>query len=94
MNGSPGLITITVATFVIGIFLISIAMTGYFLRPVGPVTRVVACLIGLLLWIPVNAFASAGIVVAGATTLGILLLAFEIISSKKSTAISGNQGNA
>ncbi len=94
MNGSPGLITITVATFVVGIFLISIAMTGYFLRPVGLVARVVACLVGLLLWIPVNAFASASIVVAGATALGILLLAFEIISSKKSTAVSGDQGNA
>ena len=94
MNGSPGLITITVATFVVGIFLISIAMTGYFMRPIGPAARVVACLVGLLLWIPVNAFASAGIVVAGAAALGILLLVFEIISSKKSTAVSGDQGNA
>ena len=94
MSGSPGLITITVATFVVGIFLISIAMTGYFMRSVGPVARAVACLVGLLLWIPVNAFASAGIVVAGAAALGISLLTFEIISSKKSTAVSGDQGNA
>jgi TRAP-type uncharacterized transport system fused permease subunit len=94
MNGSPGLITITVATFIVGIFLISIAMTGYFMRPIDPVARVVACLVGLILWIPVNAFAAAGIVVAGAAALGISLLAFEIISSKKSTAVSGDQGNA
>jgi len=94
MNGDPGFITITVLTFVVGIFLVSIAMTGYFMRPIGPVVRVVACLAGLLLWIPVNAFASAGFVVAGAAVLGILLLAFEIISSKKSTVVYGDQGNA
>jgi len=85
MNGSPGLITITVATFVVGIFLISIAMTGYFQRPVGLVARIVACLSGLVLWIPVNAFASAGILVAAAAASGILLLMFEIVMSKRTT---------
>ena len=94
MNGSPGLITITVATFVVGIFLISIAMTGYFMRPVGLVARVIACLSGLMLWIPVNAFASAGIVVAVAAASGILLLVFEIMMSKRTTVDSGDKNNA
>lgn len=94
MNGSPGLITITVVTFVVGIFLISIAMTGYFLRPIGLVTRVVACLAGLLLWIPVNSFAYAAIVVAGAAVSGLLLLAYEIVMSRRSDADSGDQNNA
>jgi len=94
MNGSPGLITITVATFVVGIFLISIAMTGYFQRPVGLVARIVACLSGLVLWIPVNAFASAGILVAAAAASGILLLMFEIVMSKRTTVESGDKKNA
>jgi len=94
MYGSPGLITITVATFVVGIFLISIAMTGYFLRPIGPVARIVACVSGLLLWIPANSFASAPIVVAGAAASGILLLAFEIVQTNRSAAHSGDQDNA
>ena len=94
MNGSPGLITITVATFVVGIFLISIAMTGYFLRPIGPAVRVVACLAGLLLWIPVNSFAYAAIVVAGAAVSGLLLLAYEIVISRRANAVSGDQNNA
>jgi TRAP transporter 4TM/12TM fusion protein len=94
MNGTPGLITITVVTFVVGIFLISIAMTGYFLRPIGPVTRVVTCLAGLLLWIPVNSFAYAAIVVAGAAVSGLLLLAYEIVMSRRSDAVSGDQNNA
>ena len=94
MNGGVGFIAITVATFVVGIFLVSIAMTAYFLRPVGPVARVIACLTGLLLWIPVNAFASAGILVAAAAASGILLLAFEIVMSRRSIAESGDQKNA
>ena len=90
MNGGPGFITLTVATFTLGIFLVSIAMTGYFMRPIGPVARVIACISGLLLWIPVNSFAAAGIVVAAAAALGILLLAFEIVTAKRSASISGN----
>ncbi len=66
---------------------------GLFHATVGPVARVVACLVGLLLWIPVNAFASAGIVVAGAAASGILLLAFEIVMMQaKSTADLGRSG--
>jgi TRAP transporter 4TM/12TM fusion protein len=91
MNGGPGFITITVATFVVGILLVSIAMTGYFMRPIGPVARALACISGLLLWIPVNAFSFASLVVAAAAVLGILLLAFEIVMSKRSVDISGDR---
>jgi TRAP-type uncharacterized transport system fused permease subunit len=91
MNGGPGFITITVATFVVGILLVSIAMTGYFMRPIGPVARALACISGLLLWIPVNAFSFARLVVAAAAVLGILLLAFEIVMSKRSVDISGDR---
>jgi TRAP transporter 4TM/12TM fusion protein len=75
-------------------FLISISMTGYFMQTIGPVGRVVAGISGLLLWTPVDAFASASIVVAGAAALGILLLIFEIVATKRSTASSGDKENA
>jgi TRAP transporter 4TM/12TM fusion protein len=94
MNGDAGFIALTVATIVLGIFLISISMTGYFMRTIGPPGRVVAGISGLLLWVPVNAFASASIVVAGAAALGILLLTFEIIKSRQSAAISGDPKDA
>ena len=94
MNGGPGFITITVAAFTVGIFLISIAMTAYFLRPLAALPRLVAGISGLLLWIPVNAFSAATIVVAGAALSGILLLAFEIVMSRRFTAVPGEQDNA
>ena len=83
MKGGLSLVAITVAAVVMAIFLLSIALTGYFMRPVGNVQRMLALVAGLLLCIPVNAFASAGILVAAAAALGILLLAFEIIMTKQ-----------
>ena len=94
MNGGAGFIAITVATFVVGIFLVSIAMTGYFLRPIGLIARAIACLSGLMLWIPVNAFAAAGILVAAAAGSGILLLAFEIAINQRSKVDLGDKFNA
>ena len=94
MNGGAGFIAITVATFVVGIFLVSIAMTGYFLRPIGPIARASACLSGLLLWIPVNAFTGAGILVAVAAVSGLLLLAFEIAIKRRSNVDSGDKYDA
>ncbi len=90
MNGEAIFVTVTVLTFVIGIFLISIAMTGYFMRAIGPAARVLACLCGLLLWIPVDAFESARIVVVVAAALGILLLAFEVVMSRRSVSGDNN----
>lgn len=94
MNGGAGFIAITVATFVVGIFLLSIAMTGYFLRPIGLIARAIACLSGLMLWIPVNAFATAGLLVAIAAVSGLLLLAFEIAINQRSNVDLGNKYNA
>jgi TRAP transporter 4TM/12TM fusion protein len=94
MQGGAMLVLITVTTVVIGIFLVSIAMTGYFLRPVGLIVRVVACLCGLLLCIPINSFPSANIIVAVAATLGILLLAFEIVVRNRSDDSPGGKNHA
>lgn len=94
MEGGAMLVLLTVATIIIGIFLISIAMTGYFLRPVGPVARIVACLCGLLLCIPINSFPLAPAVVTVAAALGLLLLTCEIVVRKRSDASSGGTNHA
>ena len=90
MLGGVGLVAITVTTLILGIFLISIAMTGYFLRPLALITRLAASIAGLVLCIPVNSFASASFVVAAAAVLGILLLAFEIVVSRRSVVAPGD----
>ena len=85
MNGSFSLVAIAVTTLIAGIFLISIAITGYFLRPVGPLRRTFALLAGCILCIPVNSFALAGVVFAVAATSGVLFLASEIVLTRRTT---------
>jgi hypothetical protein len=61
---------------------------------VGAAARIAVCLTGLLLWLPVNAFSMAGLVVAAAAALGILFIAFEIAVSRRSASDSGEHNNA
>ena len=89
MSGGPILVSFTVLSFLLGIFLVSIGMTGYFMRPVGMVARVVACSSGVLLWTPFGMFERADAIVAGAALLGLSLLAFEIATHKRSSDSRG-----
>ena len=84
LHGSFGDVAVAVSAIIAGIFLISIAITGYFLRPVGKLQRILALLAGLSLCIPVDSMASARWLVAAAATLGILLLAFEVVMTRRS----------
>jgi TRAP transporter 4TM/12TM fusion protein len=94
MNGSFGLVAIAVTTLIAGIFLISIALTGYFLRPIGPLRRTVAFLAGCILCVPINSFALPGTVFAVAATSGLLFLASEIVMTRRAAGLSGGSNNA
>jgi len=93
MDGGIGLIAITVTTLIAGVFLLSIALTGYFLRAIGPTLRTFAFIAGCLLCLPINSFPLAGIVVALATTSGILFLAIEIVMARRTSGLSGENNN-
>ena len=88
---SPGLIMATDAKSILltaaavagGVFMISIALIGYFLRPLGMAIRLLAGISGLLLCLPFNSFGWAGSVVAVAAMTGLLLLEFEFVKSKR-----------
>jgi uncharacterized paraquat-inducible protein A len=58
---------------------LSVALTGYFLRPLGPVRRVIALLSGLLLCLPADAFPSAGFLLAAAAAVGTILVGIELV---------------
>ncbi|MCZ6537627.1 MAG: TRAP transporter fused permease subunit [Gammaproteobacteria bacterium] len=94
MNGSFGLVAIAVTTLIAGIFLISIAMTGYFLRPIGPLRRAIPFLAGCILCVPINSFALPGTVFALAATSGLLFLASEIVMMRRAAGLSGGSDNA
>jgi len=89
LEGAAGFVSMTVAALVAGIFLVSVAMVGYFLRPLGSMPRAVALLAGLSLCIPINSSSLAAIVVAVAAITGLLFLAFEIIQTRLVVRKSG-----
>ena len=79
------LVAIDVATAVGGVWLISMAMVGYMLRPLSPPMRAVLFVVGLMLLIPYK-IAPGGHWTNGAgAILGIMLLAFEFFVAKQSS---------
>jgi TRAP-type uncharacterized transport system fused permease subunit len=94
LHGSFGDIATAVSKLVAGILLISIAMTGYFLRPMNVIRRTVALIAGSIICIPTNADASSGMLLAVATITGILLLASEIAVARRSAGKPGENNNA
>jgi TRAP transporter 4TM/12TM fusion protein len=79
MSGGFVEIATTVAAIIMAILLLSVALTGYFLRPLGPVRRVIALLSGLLLCLPADAFPSAGFLLAAAAAVGTILVGIELV---------------
>lgn len=67
-----------------GILLISIALIGYFLRPLGWPRRIVALVAGCCLCIPIDTFPATTMLVMIASVSGAVLLVAEIILTKRS----------
>lgn len=91
MNGDPILIVIDFVTAVAGVWLISAAMMGYATRELGVAGRLVCALVGLMLVVPIGAFAWArwfnvagAVIAAGLFTMD--RLRREPAKGKESTA--------
>lgn len=82
MHGDFRLIAVTVAAMIGGIILVSIAVTGYFLRPPSPLLRSLACLAGMAPCIPVNSFPRVGSAVLVAAAAGTLFFPAEVMRAK------------
>jgi TRAP-type uncharacterized transport system fused permease subunit len=78
MNGSAALIAQSVTMLVGGIFLVSVAMTGYLRRRLGQGGRAIALLSGCALCVPAELYGQATFVVMGAAILGAAFVGFEV----------------
>ncbi len=82
MIGSAGEIVLAVVTTLAGIWLVSIALAGYFLRPLALAMRLAFAISGALALIPAGAFAGALATDIVGTLLGLGLLAWEVVASR------------
>jgi TRAP transporter 4TM/12TM fusion protein len=76
--GPAGDVALAVATAALGIWLVSIGVIGYFMRPVGAGLRALFAAAGLLALIPATAFPGAVITDIVGAALGAVLLGREI----------------
>jgi len=81
--GPPGAVALAVVTAVLGIWLVSIAVAGYFMRPIGAPIRVLFALSGLLALIPAGAFHGAAITDILGAAGGAALIARELWESRR-----------
>jgi TRAP transporter 4TM/12TM fusion protein len=80
--GEPQAITIVVATAVMGVWLVSIALAGYFSRVLSPAMRIAFAAAGLMALIPAGAFEGALWTDIAGAVLGGLLITRELVASR------------
>jgi TRAP-type uncharacterized transport system fused permease subunit len=76
--GPADAVALAIVTAVLGIWLVSISMIGYFMRPMGWMLRALFALSGLLALIPAGAFPGAVVTDIVGAALGAALIAREV----------------
>ena len=88
MVGAPWMIALNVATATVGVYVASVAMIGFFTRPLGAVTRILLGIGGLAAVFPDTAIGAAGIVDVAGIALSAVILVREYLATGRPTATS------
>ena len=83
MQGSALDVTLAFLTAAAGIYLVSVGVVGYMIRPVGPLRRVAFAVAGLALMIPARAFEGAIWTDVGGAVVGAALVAWELTAMRR-----------
>lgn len=88
MIGAPFDIALAVATAVLGVWLVSSALAGYFAGPLGMGARWLFAIAGLLALIPADAFPGAIYTDVVGVAGGVALMAFDILRARRAAPVS------
>jgi TRAP-type uncharacterized transport system fused permease subunit len=83
LQGEPWAVGLAAATAMAGVWLVSIAITGYFLRPLAAPWRVAFAVSGLLALIPAGAYPGAIYTDVAGTLAGLGLIGVEIVAARR-----------
>jgi TRAP-type uncharacterized transport system fused permease subunit len=78
MQGTPSNVALAVATAIMGVYLVSVAVAGFMTRPVGHVMRAAFAASGVAMMIPANAFPGALWTDIAGFVVGAGLILFEL----------------
>ena len=81
--GAPGEIAVAILTAVIGVWLVSAALAGYFARPLGMVQRLLFAGAGLMALVPASAFEGALITDAIGVLLGAGMMLADVLGKRR-----------
>ena len=84
--GSPAEIAQAIVTAFFGVWLVSIAMVGYFVRPLGWQSRILFGLGGMLALIPAGVFTDAYWTDIVGVGMGIVLIGYEVMRQRAGIA--------
>ena len=80
--GSPAEIVQAIVTAFIGVWLVSIGVVGYFMRPLGWPARVLFMVSGILALIPAGALHAGGYNDIAGVGIGVVLIGYEILRQR------------
>jgi TRAP transporter 4TM/12TM fusion protein len=83
LQGAPWAVALAAATAMAGVWLVAIAITGYYLRALQPVPRLAFAVSGLLALIPAGAFPGAIYTDVAGMLAGLGLIGYEIAIARK-----------
>jgi TRAP-type uncharacterized transport system fused permease subunit len=86
--GTPVAIAQAVATAFAGVWLVSIAMAGHFMRPIGWARRLLFGVSGILALIPAGAFVGGEITDLLGVAIGAALIGYEVVGVRRSMRLS------
>ena len=81
--GPPAEVALAIVTAVMGVWLVSSALAGYFSQRLGPLQRVLFATAGLLALIPAGAFRGAALTDIAGVLLGAAMMVTEIIRARR-----------
>jgi TRAP transporter 4TM/12TM fusion protein len=84
--GDPTDIAINITTAIIGTYFASLAVVGYFSRPLNPLFRILMAGAGLAAMLPYEIFDEAAAINVAGVVLGVVILAYEFFT-KRGTAV-------
>jgi len=88
MVGTPWMIALNAATATVGVYIGSVAMTGYFTRPLSPVTRILLGIGGLAAVFPDTAVGMHGVIDGAGIVLSAAILGREYLATRATAETS------
>jgi len=80
--GDPTSIIVAVVTAIAGIWFVSMALAGYFMRPLPLLVRLVLAIAGLLALVPAGAFPGAELTDIAGALVGMAMVAYEYFAGR------------